>query len=483
MPQSEDQFERNDTKFTAATEANNNEYVISSTENRKDFDSQNENPAQNFESIYSELESINDDCLCLIYRHLNIMDIVNLSATCTRLLNFAKAFVFPKKAKQINIRTGLDEIPVTLTFPLDNQYTSKLTQPGLETAFSLFGECVEELLLELQYSVSSIEKADIWHSYMIVMEHCRSLRTLHFKCFDFDLAETEALKDRIENSQDIKELKLFRCTGILSNWPAALRENTKVEKLALCANTSISRHFFEYFRNLSSLSIDFDFCKWQIEDYVMIFDLIGNSLEHLEIIDKDHDCNDYQSIAVLISEKLPNLRSLAFNGTLTESSMFIIRLPHLKCLKIAAVYTVYLELNSLMRTLSDISIVEDLTITSGFFADEATHLPPLRFQRLQCLRLNWLEEHDYNLLEAITRSHMPEIHSFAISCNDFEEINGLLKFLDSKKSFQTIRLSFGRKELTFLREIIEILIKPCMPKRPFLHLQIHPFKIGEEEVR
>lgn len=478
--QPEDHLERNGNIFAVATGPTKNETSTSSTENRNDIYKQHKStPTNHFECNYSKIESVNDDCLYLIYEFLNIKDIVSVSATCTRLLNFAKAYIFPKKVKQIIIRTGLDELPVTVTFPLDNRFSSKTTQQSLQTEFQLIGECVEELVLELQYSVSPIEKAEIWHSYMIVMEHCKYLRTLHFNYFDFDPNETEALKDRIERFHDLKELKLFRCTGILSNWPAEFTNNSKVEKLALCANTPISRHFFKYFKDMASLSIDFDFCKWQKDDYVMIFDHIGNSLEHLEIIDKDQDCNDYQSIAELITEKILKLKRLTFNGTLTDRSMFIIRLPTLKSLEIVAGYNI--NINLLMRTLSDIGNIEDLTITTGL-SDEGTHLTELNFNRLQSLRLTFREENDYHLMEAITRSNMPEIYNFEIRCDDFEEFESLLKFLDSKKTLTTIRLSFAAMELTFLRQIIEVLIKPCMPKRAVITLQIHPFKIGQEEV-
>lgn len=436
-------------------------------------------PANNFESNYSEIESINYDCLCLICEYLNVMDIVNLSVTCRRLSNFAKAFVWPKKAKQIIMRTSLDEIPVTLTFPLANQFSTKITQQNLDTAFSSFGEYAEDLLFELHYNVSSIESTAIWNTYMVVMGHCRFLRSLQFKLFDFNIHEIDALKDQIEKLEDLKELKLVGCTGIVSDWPAALKNVSKVKKLTLGTISSISRHFFEYFRNLTSLSIDFDYCKWQIDDFMMVFDLLSNSLGHLEISDKDCDFNDYKSVSELITEKLPNLKNVIFNGIFRESTMFIIRLPNLKGLKIFATDQLYSDLSPVMQTLSDIGTVEDLQLISGFFVDKGT---PLNLNRLQCLSLDCLDEYGYSLLEAITRSHTPEFHSFEYRCSKIEEIDGLLKFLDSKKTFKTIRLSFEGKELAFLRPIIEILTKPCWPMRPFIHLRIQPFRIGEAEV-
>lgn len=43
-------------------------------------------------------------------------------------------------------------------------------------------------------------------------------------------------------------------------------------------------HFFEYFRHMSSLTIDFGgFTRWKAENLEEIFDNIGQSLQHLKL--------------------------------------------------------------------------------------------------------------------------------------------------------------------------------------------------------
>lgn len=69
----------------------------------------NHNPESYFERSFSEFESINEYCLRDIFKYLQFMDIVNLAATCTTLLNFAKTeYDFSKDiTKQVIINGDL----------------------------------------------------------------------------------------------------------------------------------------------------------------------------------------------------------------------------------------------------------------------------------------------------------------------------------------------------------------------------------------
>lgn len=103
---------------------------------------------------FSGLESINDDCLRYICQFLNIIDIVNLAATSQRLLYFAEACVFQKKAKTICIKMEMDRRrrpAATLDVPSDRTYSSLLKLENFETALSYVGEFVDNLKIVFIY--------------------------------------------------------------------------------------------------------------------------------------------------------------------------------------------------------------------------------------------------------------------------------------------------------------------------------------------
>lgn len=489
MEQSQNQSNLNEKQFTATTPTTSGENTIFK---RNKIMNQNENaietPSCAFEISCSKFESINDDCLREICQYLDIMDVVNIAATCTRLLNFAKEVIFPKKTKHIIVETGLDEIPVTITFPMDNQFSSKITLKSLVTAFRCFGEFVEDLTLEfIEYicfqrvlDVCPMKKTKIWHSYVIVMERCQYLKTFSFKYFDFDLDKTHTLQERIENFRDLNELNLWRCKGITNNWSSRLNTFKNVDKMTLTANNAISGTFFENFKHLSSLTIDFDFCKWRADDLAIICDVISSSLEHLKIMDKDNHFNDYQAIAALITEKLVKLKSLEFHGHLTESSKFLTDLPLVKILHIRSSN---MNINSLMQTLSDNGNVEELSICWTIYSNENANAPPLVFNKLRHLHLDWFGNLNSEFFEAITRSHMPAIESFEFGQSDIDEMDYLLKFIESKITLKSICIAINEgAQFDFVLRIIEILHKPSTPARPFLKLKFYEFYLEPEEV-
>lgn len=433
-------------------------------------------------SYYCNLESINNDCLLKIFKYLNIVEIVNLAATCTRLHNVAIEFL---RAKAKHIIIVKDNQNVFLTAPLDKTYLSEMPLEGLESSFSYFGEFVEDLAIKSKFYLSPYYgKPTCKRMYEIVQEHCgQYLKTLRYNNFNFTIDETTALQDHIQKFQNLKELNLLGCTGITNSWLPTLRGTSKVEKLTLSATNDITRHFFEHFRNLSRLTIDFFRTTWHSVDLAKTFDLIGNCLEHLIINDK-YNCvknTVYQSMVTMINDKLPKLKSLELEAGSVAGS----KLPHLKFLVIHS-RELSLNINLLMQTLSDNGIIQELSIHGGFFdEEEITNAPPLTFNQLQCLRLIYPQE-KCNLLKAITRSKMPVIHSFALHFIKLEESDDLLKFLSSKTTLKSIRLDFTEEirhmQFGFLEQIIQILKEPCTPKRSFLNLQINRLYLSAEEV-
>lgn len=430
-----------------------------------------------------EIQLINDDCLRQIFENLNYMDGVNLSKTCRRLMNFANSDYFPRKTRQIRI--DINKKAIVLKGSSVKAFKSGLTLHSLESEFNYFQQFVEDLTINLQYLASPIENDLIWHYTDNITERCKHLKSLRFESWYFTSNQTAELQSHIRGLPNLKELHLWQCSGITKNWRADSRATLKIEKLTIrTAEDEIYGNFIDYFRNLFSLTIEIQNRNTlQIEDIAKIFDYNCQSLKHLKLLGLDH-VNGYESVGRIIAEKLPKLESLGLGFTITDNSKYMTELPHLKSLELNGVDSL-----SLLRTLSDNGI-EELTINDEyFFANIAENGPPLIFNKLQSLRLT---VNATRLLEIITESRMPEIHTFVLHHINYQlrgeyqiPKNELLKFVETNKTLKFFRIFFMRDaqcSTDFIRKIIDILKVPCTPKRPFLNMELGRIYLEPEAV-
>lgn len=469
----------NPTVIIAASTAHN-ENVASSSKIANMIENGNyyESQAINCKSTESNLQSINEDCFRQIVRYLNIIDVTNLAATCTQLLNFAEAIVFPKKAKNIYIKI-FSEMKVYLTSPSSNSHTLAMPLKNLETSISFFGKIVENLTF-LCFKCDSEEQSEIERSLAIIIEHCKNLTALHFYCDfqPFTAVQTYEFKGRIEMLQNLKELQLCGCPGITSNWPTSLASSSKLEKLTLIGKNEFSDNFFDYFSNLLCLNVVLLNSDWQVNDIAKIFDKTGHSLKQLTL---RHLVQGYETVGVLITEKLPKLESLELSFELTDDTEYMISLPQLKSL------TIFCDegksINALLLKLSDNGIVDKMRINGGFFDVEEENALPLTFHKLQSF--DWARKGNIShFLTAMTRAEMPAIHSIGLNRIKAEETNGVLKLLQSKKTLKNVDLTFDMNFIpfSFWQQLIGILKEPCVPKRPLLNFVTSENLLKKEDV-
>lgn len=264
------------------------------------------------------------------------------------------------------------------------------------------------------------------------MAQCQFLTMLCLNRVLLTTAQTHELPKQIESFQNLKELHFLNCPEIISNWPASFCIS-KVEKLALSDYTTIPKHFFEYFKNLSSLfmcicdSRNCNGCNINLD----ICDCHGCN-SGFENSDTDDDCVDYYC-------------------------------RHLKSLHID-----YIE-HAVLRTLNN-GILEDLMIRSGEPDEENWQFNTLlQFNKL--LRFSCRVHAEHSLWKFITKSEMPTLQSFEYSNDEFQKKHQLtiLKSIESITSLKSIylELHFEQNSFTFLQKIIGILKKPCTTRRPF----------------
>lgn len=434
-----------------------------------------------FDGNVPEIQNINADSLRHIFRYMNLMDVVNLSKTCVRFLDFAQTDFFPQYTKEIRIDIAAKVI--LLKAPLVNTFISELTLKNVEAAFSYFDQFIEDLTFILKYVATPNEQAIIWRSTMMMMAHCQNLTSLHYNSWFLTYDQADELQDQIEKFEYLKELDISRCYGITNNWRAAYSGISKIEKLSFTARDEISSNFLDYFTNLTSLTIDFrpsSIC--QTGDLARIFENNGHCLQYLKLSHLS-DLKNYSSVGRLIAAKLPKLKSLDLGFNLTNQSKYMIELAHLKSLRISCAHC---NIHPLLRTLSNSGFIEELAMIDGVFIDDGERASPLIFEKLKSFSLHQLCKLS-GFWNSMIGSQMPVLHSLDIELFERSEMYDLIRFFESKKTIRYIRLSYKRLHhdfipLKFLDQIIQVLKEPCVPQRPFLKLNICQLQLDDVQV-
>lgn len=440
-----------------------------------------ESTTENFEIIYSTLETINDDCLRHIAQYFNVIDALNFASTCSRFHNFAKTCIYSRKAKRICIA---DIQSSSLTATLDGS-SEQLKLNSFESVFSCLGKFVVDLTFELEHtSYTQKEKHEIWRKCVIMVEQCQNLTKLRLKRYKLKQKDTRELQCLIERFQNIKELDFVKCVGLTNNWSAPSGTVSKVERLSLSTTDKIPGNFFEYFSNLSSLSIWFDRgSEWQTSDVTKIFDINGNSLKNLKLSNLSALNGNVSDVGRLITDKLHKLESLELGFELSEQSKILIELPHLRSLVVWSHSSVE---TGFLRTLSDKRTIEELKIFKCAFEDEGEIASPLIFNKLKSFC--WKDPRRMSsFLKTMNKSQMPVIHTFELKMVNPTRnmLNRLLTFIESKKTLKLLLLYFHGKKgqfepIEFFRQILNILQES---RRPFLSLNLwHNVELGAEVV-
>lgn len=438
-------------------------------------------PSVYFDGNVPEIQNINEDSLRQIFRYLNLMDVVNLSKTCTRLEDFAHTNFFPQNAKEIGIVICATKI--LLKAPLLNTFTSELTLKNMEASYRVFYQFIEDLTFKLQYVVTPNEQAIIWRSSMTMMAQSQNLKALHYNCWSLTNDQTDELQDQIEKLEYLEELDISGSTGITNNWREANTGISKIEKLHFTARDGISTQFIDYFKNLSSLTIDFrQNNHGRADDITKMFENNGHCLENLKL-NSLSELSNFSTVGRQITAKLSKLKSLELAFSLSNKSVYMIGLAHLKTLKLSCSHC---TVNSILRTLSNNGYIEDLGLYDGLFVDEAEKTPPLVFDKLQSLSVHHLCRMS-SFWIAMNAAQMPVLHTFDIELRERTEIYDMLKFYETKKTIKSIRLSHKRLyndfvPFGFLKQLVQLLKKPCTPPRPFLNLNIRQLQLDNEQV-
>lgn len=418
---------------------------------------------------YATLDTINEYCLREICQYLCVIDIAKVAATCKRLREFGE--------NEINMKVKKVEIVlyvVDLALRIGGTY-HEMTQKGLVAHFGRFGSFVENIILFGCDSKGECPK--YIHEFEKVLRKCTNLKKL--KIFNVFFTRKNAFNLQ-HASSTLNEFEMWECWGIDHNFVAL--DGSNLEKLSLLyMNVNFIRsNFFQQCTNLLSLNISLH----HESDLNEILDITGHRLEYLSL-EIWNEIIDYQSIGLLIANKLPKLKYLAIqdhreNNVRTNNYMNEISdLAHLKRLVLECSE---FSVNSLLRKLSNNNIIEDLTIKSGIFCHEGIFAAPLLFRQLRKLEFSDTKNINY-ILKTLTEASMPEIVNFQCNFLIENDVNDLLALISSKRTLKSVRVYGSRFDKTFavVKRIIEVL-RTATRKRPCLELDFGYFSIGLEEV-
>lgn len=321
---------------------------------------------------------------------------------------------------------------------------------------------------------------DLWLcSFEKALEMCPNLKILiiadcalnykHIKMLKIVIGSLKKLVISFDDSPD--------CS---SDCSALWKELAQLEQITVSCSDNFN-DLLKHCMNIFNLNIFFDDGDLTEKDFADICDRNGHCLQQLALI----NFTKLAHIDLLISEKLPNLTTLILHFPSFTSINTLSQLPHLKYLEIYSGPN-ELKMNLLMRNLSDLGILEELSIRGSFCYDDDINESPLAYYQLQSFEWQ-MDRPCLSLLKAITKSQMPKITEF--TCRWYpKDFNGekndsheLFAFIQSKKTLKYITLYWScENPFAIVREIIKIL---KTQSRPYLSLTFKDFKCnGEEEV-
>lgn len=421
----------------------------------------------------SSFETINDDCLREILQYLDIMDIVNLVSTSERLLKFSKGVIFPKAAKKICLDMHSERY--RLTAPLSNNRVLELTANKIKTAFRYFGEFVEELTVDNMHKTHQNSHNNKTKFIAKTLAKCRNLKILTF--YNCARLETRLLQSQIEKLKRLNELNFTHCFRARHQWSAS-NDISNVNKLTVGAKECDADHFTDYFKRLTSLSIDLN--NWQWDDLIKMLDNNRQSLKHLKARNLTNRNCTPEAFARLITDSLVKLEYLELEIDLTDEATCLFDLPqlksvHLSCIGIRSV-------NSFLGTLSNNGIIEQLQLFGDFYVKSVANAqPPLNFDKLRTISWN-NRKRSSGIFKMLTESQMPEIQTADIfDIKTLNDLDDLCTFIESKDTLNTIKLykSADMIPISFWRRIIGILQVSSTASRRFLSFYTSPFEFED----
>lgn len=427
------------------------------------------------------LNNIDDKCLLQICHYLNLYDTSSLAATCLRLREFVNTFIFPKIAKNLDLKTIVQNQTVL------HWDSCAATVDGLISQLRQFGNFVEHISLtggRLQNENS------VWKKFGPILRLCPNLKTLRVA----DFLEWDNFSKVLNNvSPHIKELHWINSCGMKTDCSIVINKLNGLEKITVTGLNAYTGKLFKHCNKLTYLDVErfggiLVSCEeMSLGELCRIFERNYHTLRTLKLRNYRYLENDY--IYQMIDKTLPNLESLEITDRLLEAGhnyrfienkLRLINILNLNCSNRKT------NINWIIQTLSVLGVIEELTISGGQFLYDESNIVPMTFKKLRKLCWHSPKASAALFLGNITQANMPELQDFMI-CKGSKEtddnfFNEIVKLVESKKSLSSICVTGNYDPSLLVIKIIEMLKADLSgDHRAFLSLGI-PRRIGDEQV-
>lgn len=413
------------------------------------------------------LQYIIDDCLRVICKYLDVVDLAKLGLTCRRLYGFVSECTRVKNFKHTEIEMNY--------YNHYNEHQYCADTESLASDMRYFGAYVKELTWRGCSAFMQVKTDEMNTFYQILgmFPNIDTMRLLEIK-FDND----EALRNVTQN---LRKLELH-CEGIADQGIFAMCHLNKITELNLHgATNSCVNDFYDRFKSLSRLTLNHSY-RVNVEPK-FVKELFECNARYMKDLCLNFDDIIYsESIGTLLG-KLLKLETLEVDFITDSLINSLPELKHLKFLKINC--RIMHQCNSLLHTLSACGIIERLEITGGFLAKEVITLP-LIFKNLKTLHFDWRSETP-TFLKPLTESEMPALISLRINFRVFEicekDVGTLMDFIRSKETLKYFYPNYSiiYNEFDFIRRLIDVLVET--PSRPILQLAYNDTQFNAKTVR
>lgn len=414
-----------------------------------------EKPSENdvkYDENAPSLMILNDDCLLYLLEFFNVLDLIKIRGTCTRLDTLIDRFC----QKYVNFDFG------TLSFELPTE----LTLMNARDILSFLGPNMKSLKIDgTDFSINTNANRSIeW-----ISRFCKNLDSLELENFTLSRPILKKLTPVIQN---LKSFSIGDSTKVGDELGTCFNGASRLEEVKISGNWEITGKCLKKVSNLKSLSVN---CCGNLQPKPFKEALEKNTtLKKLEICRCDR-IDD--SIVNFIVDHVQGIEELSMSNIypcMSNYSRFA-ELPHLK--KLSVEFHRFAPIDDLLKKLSTNNILEELRHNGGSSHEinpTIEHISKLTNLKVLSMAFNSnITDTELKLLKNLSK-----LESLSIPGAFKVTADGLLSLLSHTKYLKFLDVSQIQVDDKFLEKVIHMWKQESRPK---LEIILYETKICEDE--
>lgn len=396
------------------------------------------------------LMMLNDDCLLYLLEMFNILELIKIRGTCTRLDALIEMFC----QKYVKFDFG----------SLSLEMATDLTLMNAREILMFLGPTMKSLTIDGSDFNSSANRTIDW-----IARYCKNLESLDMENF---ILNKPILKKLTPVIQNLKSLSIGDSTKVGDELGICFNGATKLEELKISGNWEITGKCLSKLSNLKTLSVN---CCGNLQSKPFKEALKNNaSLKKLEICRCDKFDDNVVNFIVSDVQGIEELSLSNVYACMSDFNRFA-ELPHLK--KLSIEFHGFAPVDSLLEKLSAKNILEELRyIGSSSHPVKTTieHISKITMLKTFSMAFNSnITDAELKMLQSLT-----QLESFSIPGAYNVTAEGLLSLLAVCKKIKYLDVSQITVDLTFLEKIIYMWKQA--EYRPKLEMVLYETSIDED---